>query len=59
MDGCFANPALFDVGYPNFARALNATGRPILLSCEWPFYQTKVGIKVHTVTAVAVLITYA
>ena len=46
VDGCYANPATFDVGYPKFSQALNETGRPILLSCEWPFYQTKRGIKV-------------
>ena len=46
VDGCFANPASFDVGYPKFSQALNATGRPILLSCEWPDYQTKWGIQV-------------
>ena len=46
VDGCFANPYTFDVGYPKFSQALNATGRPILLSCEWPFYEAKWGIKV-------------
>lgn len=25
-------------GYPLMAKALNATGRPILFSCEWPLY---------------------
>jgi len=46
VDGCFSNPFTFDVGYPKLSQALNATGRPILLSCEWPFYQAKFGIKV-------------
>lgn len=45
VDGCYSNPSTFDVGYPKFSQALNATGRPILLSCEWPDYQTKRGIK--------------
>ncbi|RMX37256.1 hypothetical protein pdam_00011398 [Pocillopora damicornis] len=45
VDGCYADPALFDVGYPKFTQALNATGRPILLSCEWPDYQSRAGIK--------------
>lgn len=45
VDGCFSDPATFDVGYPKFTQALNATGRPILLSCEWPDYQSKIGIK--------------
>ena len=47
VDGCFANPYTFDVGYPKFLQALNATGRPILLSCEWPLYQARWGIKVY------------
>ena len=47
VDGCFSDPATFDVGYPKFTQALNATGRPILLSCEWPDYQSKIGIKVR------------
>ena len=46
VDGCFAIPYTFDVGYPKFLQALNATGRPILLSCKWPLYQAKWGIKV-------------
>lgn len=46
VDGCFSDPSTFDVGYPKFTEALNATGRPILLSCEWPDYQQKIGIKV-------------
>ncbi|XP_020621332.1 alpha-N-acetylgalactosaminidase-like [Orbicella faveolata] len=45
VDGCHSKPATFDVGYPKFSQALNATGRPILLSCEWPDYQTKRGMK--------------
>ncbi|XP_073244064.1 alpha-N-acetylgalactosaminidase-like isoform X2 [Porites lutea] len=45
VDGCFSDPSTFDVGYPKFTEALNATGRPILLSCEWPDYQQKIGIK--------------
>ena len=56
VDGCYADPALFDVGYPNFTQALNATGRPILLSCEWPDYQSKAGIKVTTDTIIVLLI---
>ncbi|XP_068693628.1 alpha-N-acetylgalactosaminidase-like isoform X1 [Montipora foliosa] len=45
VDGCFSNPFTFDVGFPKFTKALNATGRPIVLSCEWPLYQSKIGIK--------------
>ena len=46
VDGCFSNPAAFDDGFPKFTQALNATGRPMVLSYEWPLYQTQVGIKV-------------
>lgn len=46
VDGCHSNPSTFDIGYPKFSQALNATGRPILLSCEWPDYQTRRGMKV-------------
>ena len=46
VDGCYSNPLTFDVGYPKFSQALNATGKPILLSCEWPLYQAQWGIKV-------------
>lgn len=46
VDGCFSNPAAFDDGFPKFTQAFNATGRPVLLSYEWPLYQSQVGIKV-------------
>ena len=37
MDGCNKPPnASYDAGFPRMARALNATGRPILFSCSWP-----------------------
>ncbi|XP_029204318.2 alpha-N-acetylgalactosaminidase-like isoform X1 [Acropora millepora] len=45
VDGCFSNPAAFDDGFPKFTQAFNATGRPVLLSYEWPLYQSQVGIK--------------
>ena len=56
VDGCYADPALFDVGYPKFTQALNATGHLILLSCEWPDYQSRAGIKVTTDTIIVLLI---
>ena len=46
VDGCFSDPKDSDTGYPKFTAALNATGRPVLLCCEWPSYQEKFHIKV-------------
>merc|ERR1711862_422896 len=32
-------------GFPRFGRYLNATGRPMVYSCSWPFYvPTKVSL---------------
>ncbi|XP_048583695.1 alpha-N-acetylgalactosaminidase-like isoform X2 [Nematostella vectensis] len=39
LDGCYADPAAMDQGYPLFTRALNITGRRIMFSCSWPAYQ--------------------
>ena len=30
------------LGYPEFGRLLNATGRPMVYSCSWPAYQENV-----------------
>jgi len=30
------------IGYPEFGRLLNATGRPMVYSCSWPAYQENV-----------------
>lgn len=46
LDGCNANAKDMDKGYPEFGRYLNATGRPMVYSCEWPLYQQNKGIKV-------------
>jgi hypothetical protein len=34
VDGCNADPASFNVTYPQLGRYLNATGRPIIYSCR-------------------------
>ncbi|XP_022091561.1 alpha-N-acetylgalactosaminidase-like isoform X2 [Acanthaster planci] len=40
MDGCHnLGPTLFPEGFINMSRALNATGRPFIFSCEWGLYQ--------------------
>jgi len=39
FDGCNEDPHNFDKLYPIMRDALNKTGRKILFSCEWPFYQ--------------------
>ena len=38
LDGCYASEEIYDTGYPNMTKALNATGRPIVFSCSWPAY---------------------
>jgi len=38
LDGCNADGHQLDEGYPAFGKALNATGRSIVYSCEWPLY---------------------
>ena len=35
LDGCYASPEIYETGYPNMTKALNATGRPIVFSCSW------------------------
>ncbi|KAH7968104.1 hypothetical protein HPB52_005821 [Rhipicephalus sanguineus] len=44
VDGCNMDPKKMDELYSQFGRALNATGRPMLYSCEWPMYQAQSGI---------------
>ncbi|NXX19556.1 NAGAB acetylgalactosaminidase, partial [Podargus strigoides] len=39
LDGCYSSTEEQAEGYPEMARALNATGRPIVYSCSWPAYQ--------------------
>lgn len=34
-----------DIGYPEFGRNLNFTGRPMIYSCSWPVYQIYSGIQ--------------
>ncbi|PIO69186.1 hypothetical protein TELCIR_09002 [Teladorsagia circumcincta] len=38
LDGCHMKQSEQGVGYPEMEKALNATGRPIMYSCEWPYY---------------------
>ena len=35
----------FGAGYPEFGYLLNRTGRPMVYSCSWPFYQLAIGMK--------------
>ncbi|KAG7246427.1 hypothetical protein CRUP_035363, partial [Coryphaenoides rupestris] len=39
FDGCNMKGNLIAEGYMNMSRALNATGRSIVYSCEWPLYE--------------------
>ncbi|XP_077988633.1 alpha-N-acetylgalactosaminidase-like [Glandiceps talaboti] len=52
FDGCFSLPTMMDKGYPEMTAALNKTGRPIVYSCEWPWYQVLI-LKKPNYTAVA------
>lgn len=38
-----------DVGYPDFGRHLNNTGRSMIYSCSWPVYQIYAGISVSII----------
>jgi len=50
LDGCYASIDELDKGYPEFGKALNKTGRPIVYSTEWPLYS--LGTKAPNYTAV-------
>ena len=50
FDGCNSNPKDMDDGYTAMGFFLNKTGRPIVYSCEWPFYQQRAGMKVNLLT---------
>lgn len=39
LDGCYAETESMDIGYPEFGKYLNQTGRPMVYSCSWPVYQ--------------------
>ena len=39
FDGCHYPPENGHIGYPAMRKSLNATGKAIMYSCEWPFYQ--------------------
>lgn len=45
LDGCYAFPSQMDKGYPEFGYLLNRTGRPMIYSCSWPFYQLVSGMQ--------------
>lgn len=46
LDGCHASAQIYETGYPNMTKALNATGRPIVFSCSWPAYISNVSVGV-------------
>ncbi|NXU70882.1 NAGAB acetylgalactosaminidase, partial [Oreotrochilus melanogaster] len=51
LDGCYSSGTEQAEGYPKMARALNATGRPIVYSCSWPAYQGGLPPKVRVVSS--------
>ncbi|VDO94025.1 unnamed protein product [Soboliphyme baturini] len=52
VDGCYCNASLMAKGYPELGQYLNETGRKIVYSCSWPFYEQMHGIPINY-TAVA------
>lgn len=56
LDGCNSDPFTMDVGYPEFGRYLNKTGRPIVYSCSWPVYQEEIGKSVNILFKINMLI---
>ncbi|XP_035209657.1 alpha-N-acetylgalactosaminidase-like isoform X2 [Stegodyphus dumicola] len=39
LDACNSNPRAMDKGYVAIGKYLNNTGRPMVYSCSWPYYQ--------------------
>lgn len=56
LDGCYADLHDMDVGYPEFGRLLNATGRPMVYSCSWPVYQEDSGLMVCLIKRISITI---
>jgi len=52
LDGCNVNASDLNEGYPLFGKALNATGRPIVYSTEWPLYTQMYEQKMPNYTAI-------
>lgn len=52
LDGCYADYRQMDVGYPEFGRFLNKTGRPMVYSCSWPVYQEYEGLMVRRIITI-------
>ncbi|XP_054168784.1 alpha-N-acetylgalactosaminidase-like [Oppia nitens] len=46
IDACFTPVHTLDKGYEDFGDVLNQTGRPMVYSCSWPYYQ------LHTSTVI-------
>lgn len=44
LDGCYAQPKTMDQGYPEMGFYMNKTGRSMIYSCSWPFYQIYSGM---------------
>jgi len=38
LDGCNYQAQNYQMGYTNYSKALNGTGRPMMYSCSWPAY---------------------
>lgn len=49
LDGCYASADIYETGYPNMSKALNATGRHIVYSCSWPAYIKNVSVSISII----------
>ncbi|XP_025205881.1 alpha-N-acetylgalactosaminidase-like [Melanaphis sacchari] len=47
LDGCYTDERNMDTSFPQFGKYLNETGRPMIYSCCWPFYQEIKGMRVN------------
>ncbi|XP_025407951.1 alpha-N-acetylgalactosaminidase-like [Sipha flava] len=47
LDGCYTDEQNMNKSFPQFGKYLNETGRPMVYSCCWPFYQERKGINVN------------
>lgn len=47
LDGCFIDPPVAEKRCPAFSTALLKTKRPIMLTCEWPFYMMYSGDEIN------------
>ncbi|KAK6038511.1 hypothetical protein COOONC_23984 [Cooperia oncophora] len=57
MDGCHSSLNTMVDGYARMERALNATGRPIIFSCSYPYYFLEKGKRYNLVSVHLLVLT--